>query len=204
MIDLAELNRLRRLSRMRRAVVTAGQLHEEEAPEGSKGAMVTLTYRPEVHWRRQHISECLAAWRTEFRGDTFRYVWVLELTKKGKPHYHVLIWIPRGRKLRKPDTSEAWPWGMTRVEWARNAVGYLVKYATKGTDDCKFPRGARLYGMGGLTRKSRESVGWSVLPRYIREQVEPSHRVARCPGGGWICKETGEFYRAVNLRECYA
>lgn len=203
-MNLAELNRQRRLSRMRRAVVTAGQLHSEAAPKGARAAMITLTYRPDAQWRRQHISECLAMWRKELRKHRFRYVWVMELTRAGKPHYHVLVWLPKGTKLQKPDISGAWPWGMSKIEWARNAVGYLVKYASKGNEDWDIPRGARIYGVGGLKEEAREILRWAILPLYIREQVEPSDQVTRSPGGGWVSKVTGTWFPAIDLRECYA
>src|SRR5690606_16986167 len=126
------------------------------------------TYRPDAAWRPEHISQALAAWRKEMRGRRLRYVWVLELTKAGKPHYHVMVWLPAGVLLEKPDRSGAWPHGMSRIEWARNAVGYLVKYASKGTDGINLPRGARLFGVGGLNADSRLKRAWAMLPRYQR------------------------------------
>lgn len=196
---LAAFNAERRLRRMRRGVVTGGELHREERGASCVAIMVTLTYRPEVHWRRDHISSCLAHWRDELRGRKLRYVWVMELTKAGRPHYHVVVWLPIGVRLGKPDQSGAWPYGFSRIEVARNAVGYLVKYATKGTDGVNLPRGARLFGVGGLSADSRLRRAWVMLPRYQRKRCEPGDRVVRMRGGGWIARETGEFWPAAEF-----
>jgi hypothetical protein len=198
LISLRELNRRRRLSRMRRGVVTAGELHRDEHGQRVRAAMITLTYRDDVRWSPQHISECLKKWRAEL-GGKLKYVWVMELTKRGRPHYHVVVWLPHGRKLRMPDRSGAWPHGMSQIAWARNAVGYLVKYATKGSAGLELPKGARLFGVGGLNADSRLQRSWVMLPLYIRKCVQAGDRVKRCPGGGWVSSDTGEWWPAVSL-----
>lgn len=196
---LAAFNAERRLRRMRRGVITGGELHREERGASCRAVMITLTYRPDINWRSEHISQCLAHWRDELRGRKLRYVWVMELTKAGRPHYHVVVWLPIGLRLEKPDRSGAWPHGMTRIEVARNAVGYLVKYATKGTDGVNLPRGARMFGVGGLSADSRVKRAWAMLPRYQRVRCEPGDRVARLRGGGWIARETGEYWPAAEF-----
>lgn len=196
---LRELNVQRRLSRMRRGVVAAGELHREERGAHGVAVMVTLTYRPDALWKPTHISECLAHWREELRGRKLRYVWVLELTQAGKPHYHVLLWLPIGVRLAMPDKSGAWPHGMTRIERARNAVGYLVKYASKGTDGVNLPKGARLFGVGGLSADSRLRKAWAMLPRYQRERCSVEDRCIRLRGGGWVSRDTGEYWPAAEL-----
>lgn len=190
----AATNRERRIRRMRRGVVTSGELHRDMGR--AVVAMITLTYRPDVAWRPEHISAALQNWRRELGGRPLRYVWVMELTKRGVPHYHVLVWLPGGARLEKPDQSGAWPHGWSRIELARNAVGYLVKYATKGTDGYSIPRGARLFGVGGLDAARRRVRSWHMLPRYVRTQCSPSDRVRRARGGGWLSPVSGEFWRA--------
>jgi hypothetical protein len=191
----AALNRARRLRRMKRGVVTAAELHRGEG--AARTMMVTLTYRPGVQWRAEHISNALKHWRRELRGRALRYVWVMELTQRGVPHYHVLIWSD-GARLGKPDESGAWPHGWSRIEWARNPVGYLVKYASKGTDRT-LPRGARLFGVGGLSEPGRVQRRWWMLPRYIRQKVAAEDRVRRMEGGGWVALADGRWWTS----ECF-
>lgn len=184
---------------MRRGVITGGELHRDEYGAASVVLMITLTYRPDVEWRPEHISACLAAWREELGGLKLRYVWVLELTKAGRPHYHVVVWLPIGRRLQMADRSGAWPHGMSRTEVARNPVGYLVKYASKGTDGANLPRGARLFGVGGLSAAGRVRRAWRMLPRYQRVRCEPGDRVVRARGGGWLARATGEYWPAAEV-----
>ena len=98
--------------------------------------MVTLTYREDVEWSPRQVSgylKCVREWAR--RKDIFiHYVWVLELTKRGRPHYHVLFWLPKGVSMPKADKQGWWKHGMTRSEWAHSPVGYLCKYTSKGID----------------------------------------------------------------------
>lgn len=158
-----------RLRRMRGSVQSAAQLLQEEAQAHGhrcKAAMLTLTYRPEVDWSPRHVTGLLKNVREwhKRRGHVCRYAWVLELTEAGRPHYHVLFWLPRGLTLPKPDKQGWWPHGMTRIEWARSPVGYLVKYASKGIDGDELPKGARLSGCGGLSGAARAVRSWRLCP----------------------------------------
>ena len=98
--------------------------------------MVTLTYRDDVDWSPRQVSnylKCVREWARR-KGIFIHYVWVLELTKRGRPHYHVLFWLPKGVSMPKADKQGWWKHGMTRSEWAYSPVGYLCKYTSKGID----------------------------------------------------------------------
>ena len=183
---------------MKRGVLTSGRLLHEETTRGGfrfRVAMLTLTYRPDVSWDARHVTQCIKRIRAYLRrrGHACRYVWVLENTKAGKPHYHVLLWLPRGLTLPKPDKRGWWPHGLTRIEWARNAIGYLAKYASKGSGGHPFPKGARLHGSGGLSASARAERAWWLAPSWVREHFSLEMRPARAPGGGWISRVTGEW-----------
>lgn len=184
-----------RLSRLRRSVVTAARLHEESIKTHGHRcgvAMLTLTYSPYEDYQPRHISDLLKHIRQYLKrkGFRFRYVWVMELTKSGVPHYHVVLWLPRGVTLPKPDKRGWWPYGMTRIEWAKKPVAYVAKYASKAeSSKFRFPEGARLHGNGGLELADRRERAWWVLPQYIRETT-PDYRhtgpTKRAKGGGWV------------------
>lgn len=181
-----------RVSRLRRAVKTAARLHGEEVPR-FKTAMLTLTYAPGQEWAAFQITALMKCIREYLRrrGAVFRYVWVLELTKAGVPHYHVMLWLPRGVTLPKPDKRGWWPYGHTRIEWARYPVAYLAKYASKGYSG-KLPEGARLHGCGGLSLTGRLERAWWLVPSYVREVWNAEQKPNRAHGGGWRNKE-GEW-----------
>ncbi|HPE81494.1 MAG TPA: hypothetical protein PKZ35_15985 [Gammaproteobacteria bacterium] len=182
---------------MKRSVITSARLLQEDMTLGGarfRGAFLTLTYRADVEWRQGQVTGCIKAIREYLarRGHAMRYVTVMELHKSGRPHYHLLIWLPRGVTLPKPDKRGWWPHGGTKIEWARNPVGYLAKYASKGTDG-RFPKGARLTTSGGLSLRARFERAWWLAPGWVREHFAVEDRPARAPGGGWVSRISGDW-----------
>jgi len=95
--------------------------------------------------------------------------------------------------MPKADKRGWWCQGMTQTVWARNAVGYLAKYASKGNGDQVISKGVRLYGIGGLSASSRLNRAWWNLPSGVRVWGFPSDRWRRAPGGGWVSRSSGEW-----------
>lgn len=189
-----------RLKKLRCTVLTAARLHLQERPRW-RVAMLTLTYRPDVEWAPGQVSTVvrhIRQWLAR-KGHPMRFVWVQEFTKKGRPHYHLLLWLPLGLTIPKPDKQGWWPWGMTKIEWARNAVGYIAKYASKGDSLALPAKGARMHGNGGLTGEALLEQRWWKLPGWLRGDVKPSDRVRRAAprsGGGFVNPDTGEVFRS--------
>lgn len=188
----------KRLSRMRKSVITSARLHCEDLQKGGfrfQALMLTTTYAPESEWGARDVTglvRCIREWCRR-RSIEFRYHWVLELTKAGRPHYHLLMFVPRGVMLPKPDKRGWWRLGFTRIERARNAVGYLAKYASKGATALAMPAGARLHGGGGLEPQSRAERSWWMLPQWVRSQVKPEDRTTKVTGG-FLARASGEFF----------
>ena len=175
--------------------------------------MVTLTYRPGVEWEPRHVSgflKCVREWARRCQCGVFAYVWCAELQRRGAVHYHCLMWFPDNVTLPKPDTRGWWPHGFTSIERARNAVGYVAKYASKvATKMGDFPRGLRLQGSGGLGERARCQRRWCMAAKWVRDKVlgrdEPKgwqhwpgvdlRKVSLGNGqGGYLCRDTGELY----------
>jgi len=217
---------LQRVFRMRKGILTASRLINARLADyrNAKGrqvhwvpVMVTLTYADNVAWQSEHISayiNCVQKWGMR-QGYKFPYAWVMELTKKGKPHYHCIIWIPRRLQLPKADKRGWWPCGMTNTVRATNPYGYLSKYASKahvveeviidpatGKEIIKkhtFPKGARIHGIGGITGREAAIIAWWKLPKVLRLGDEGSHKWRRRLGGGWHCisgEAQGEIYES--------
>lgn len=197
-----------RLLKMRRSVVTTSRLVTSGLQRGGfryRAAFLLLSYRDVDGWRPDHLSAFFHVLREWCRrqGVTVPYVWVAELQERGAVHYHVLLWLPRGLTLPKPDKRGWWPHGFTSIRWARRPVGYMAKYASKGGRSgsvadgggccAEFPRGLRLHGFGQVDRAVRRVRGWWMLPAYIRDVCSSSDGVRRCPGGGWIASASGEW-----------
>ena len=189
-----------RLKRLQCSVLTAARLHAQQRPRW-RVAMLTLTYRPDVNWSPGQISEVVRHIRQYLkrRGVPMRQVWVQEFTKKGRPHYHMLLWLPLGLTLPKPDKRGWWPYGMTKIEWAKNAVGYIAKYASKGDSLALPAKGARMHGNGGLTDEALQEQRWWKLPGWLRHKVIPAEGVKRAvarSGGGFVHPGSGEVYKS--------
>jgi len=194
---------LSRLRRLKRSVITSARLIQEEVDsdpsERFHAVMVTLTYRQDSDWCPYQITQYIKAVRAWFlrRGSLIRYLWVHELTKAGKTHYHVLFWLPKRLQMPKADKRGWWPHGMTKTEKVkRNAVGYVAKYASKGSDD-SVPKGARLCGSGGLSGDARAERAWWLCPGYVRAWCpDYADRPRRAQGGGWVAKGSGDYLPA--------
>jgi hypothetical protein len=197
-----------RAKRLRKGVITGARLHEQEASSsGFRGrwAMLTTTYREGADSSPRDISGLLRHVRGHFGrvarrryglgAPRFRYTWVLELTKRHRPHYHVLFWLPRGVKIPKPDNQGWWPHGSTRIEWARHAVGYMAKYASKFCSEAAryLPRGFRTHAVGGLNKESQRELRWWKSPLDAREALG-SFADIRKVLGGYADKLTGEIW----------
>lgn len=204
-----ELDRSRiKAQRLKKSVITGARLHDQEATKGStRGAwyMLTTTYADGSTSSPRDVSELLKrirgyfnrVVRIKYRGNrpVFRYLWVGELTKRLVPHYHILIFIPRGVFIPKADSRGWWPHGLTQIQKARNAVGYLAKYASKfcaATAEA-FPKGFRTHAVGGLSNESKRELRWWKAPSEAREALGPLADIRKALGG-YVDKLTGEFW----------
>lgn len=184
-----------RLARLRRSVLSAAHLFQQQWSGFRRPgiAMLTLTYRDVNAFEPRHISELLKRIRQwlQRRKKRFMYVWVAELQQRGALHYHVLIWLPRGLTLPKPDKQGWWSHGSTRIEWARKPVGYLCKYVSKFDVEGGLPKGARLHGAGGFSKASQSIRQWLNLPTWLKSFAGVGSRFVRIKGVGLVDRDSG-------------
>jgi len=176
---------------------------------------VTLTYAEANSWRAEHISDAVQGFRKWCmrHGHKCRYTWVGEiqpqrLAKTGDAvvHYHLLAWLPVGVRMphwdRRTDSRAAW-WqhGMTNTQPALAGVGYLMKYLSKLGQFHRFPKGLRLYGIGGLNKDGKAVRQWINLPQWAKHDhgVGDLARLA----GRLVVRATGEIlespYRVLKV-----
>jgi hypothetical protein len=208
----------RRIRRLKRSVWASGHLHgmAENGFRPDVPWFVTPTYVGVDDWKSDHISDAVQSFRhwCDSHGHRCRYTWVGELQKRGAVHYHLLVWLPRGVQMPKWDQPHKlasgkvkpafWRHGMTNTEIAKSGVGYLMKYLSKLGEFHRFPKGMRLYGIGGLCKTGRKVRSWYNLPEWVKrsygvgdvvrkrsslivratgEILEPAFRVALAPAG---------------------
>lgn len=197
---------LTRLKKLHSSVLTAARLHVQSKPNW-RVVMITPTYAPGEYWCSKDITrlvKCIRQWLSR-KGIEMRYVWVMEYTKKGAPHYHMLVWLPLGITLPYPDKRGWWTKGWTNQEWAKNAIGYIAKYASKGSALVQYVRGARHHGNGGMEGEALLEQRWWKLPVWMRDLATPSDRVRRGAKGmgGYVNPETAEvFYSPYEVVFC--
>lgn len=192
---------MQRSSRCRRSILNTARMitHRlQHAHVRYQVAFITLTYADGDDWNPRHISAFLHCVRQYLkrRGWPMLGLWKAETQKRGAIHYHLLLWLPRGVNLPKPDKQGWWSWGMTNITRARNAYGYVAKYLKK-EEQGNLPKGARLFGLLGLESIEKREVRWWNTPRWIREKWPVEHDPRRAKGGGWVSSMTGEIAAAA-------
>jgi len=190
-----------RIKRMKTSVGHAARLlHFDAHTEASAGLwnkkFITLTYADADGWQPGHFSafrNALKCW-CRARRVRLRFVWVAELQKRGALHYHVVVWLPRGKFLPQADTQGWWPHGMTNIVTAQSPIGYITKYASKTTaaQAAGYPKGARMCGHGGLTPEGRRHVRYWQSPFWVRDSLGGRADIRKV-SGGYMDKLTGEF-----------
>ena len=195
----------RRLSRMRRGVISAARLVQEEMQDGGhryRVAFVTVTYRPAETWSPGDIRALVKHYRHwgQRRNAQLRIVWVAEVhsgygENRGRLHYHLVIFVPRGLTPPMPDKQGWWRKGMSNCKWAHRPIGYLAKYASKGQRGLALPVGARLWGVSGLGSVVRTKLVFALAPKWLQDMCEPGEVVKRLPHGWWRNCTTGWEYR---------
>ncbi|MGO4703557.1 rolling circle replication-associated protein [Dyella sp. 2RAB6] len=194
-----------RVKRMRTAVGHAARLlhfdaHMERHAQRWNMKLITLTYAKVDGWRPGHF----AAFRDNLRkwcqanGVHARWVWVAELQERGALHYHIIVWLPKGKFIPTPDKVNKhhkwWPHGQTNVKTAHSAVSYIAKYASKTTagQAGMYPRGARMHGCGGLDREARRHIRYWQAPFWVRDALTGRADIRKV-SGGYMDRFTGEF-----------
>lgn len=199
----------RRVNRLKKSVWASGHLHGlDDHDRFTKCWFVTLTYALANAWMPDHMSKAVQGYRNWCAsvGVACRYTWVaeiqpkrLERTGQAVVHYHLLAWLPDGVVMPKWDVPTRkrggyrlpfWPHGMANREKAFSGVGYLMKYLSKLGELTVFPKGLRLYGIGGLTDQGRSVRRWLNLPAWVK-LVAGVGDVCKV-GTSFVLKATGE------------
>jgi hypothetical protein len=182
-----------RLAKLRMNVGFSARAHavSEKRAHREQAIMVTMTYAGDNSaWRPDHLKTATDLFRKwcKRRRLACRYVWVAELQKRGVIHYHLIAWLPLAVRMPKWDRAGWWPHGMTKTEVARNAVPYILKYLSKDASKTfgDFPRGARLYGIGGLDASLRRARSWLNRPSFVQGNGSIDDPWKRAKGGGWV------------------
>jgi len=87
-----------------------------------------------------------------------------------------------------------WQHGMTNTQIAKSGIGYLMKYLSKLGEFSLFPKGLRLYGIGGLNAAARAVRTWLNLPEWAKRAYGVGDLVRQ--SGRLMVQATGEFLKS--------
>lgn len=215
---------LARLKRMRRNVLASGNLIHGRFQNWRGGfrhrvLFGTLTYRPGVEPSPTDMARLWDLYRKWCKrvGIDPVYLWVAELHKSGRVHYHFILWVPFGTRVPYFDQYRTvptdrppylgigpirhvawWPHGFANMKPSHSPVGYLAKYASKavkqvGDDMHTYPRGLRIYGVGGLDAEQKQTRRYINWPAWLAGNRGPESNMKRI-SGGWIDRDTLDFW----------
>lgn len=185
-ISIDTLTQRKRLGRLRVSLLNTLQQCDKDAKRiGYQGWFVTATYRNGVVWSPLHISHLMHrirmwAKRVKYRhlgkqckGFTLSGGWACELMQNGRPHYHIVLYVPIGLVLPKPDKQAWWRHGFTeRTRIRYSGAAYLSKYLSKSTSkDKDIPKGCRLSAAFGLSTKGKRVRTHFTHPKWLREML---------------------------------
>jgi len=178
--------------------------------------MITLTLRDDVNWEPNMMRDFMRHFVGVDNIDLRGYAWVCELTKAGKPHFHMLLLVRAGSNIPKPDSENDtqlaawWPHGSSEIVTARSHW-YIVKYVSKGhfvgTDGAwkQYPKGMRIFAVWVAPSVISPEARWyfrlSARPGWLREllaEVFPLAEWERPPWGGWRIWPPGDMPFNVN------
>jgi len=193
-----------RIQRLKKRTLESAKFFDDSR----KCWLITLTYRCTVEEEQTHLTKARALFfrwyaRNHPAAPKPRMVWVRELTKKGKLHYHIVM---TGDYPGKWDKLGLWPYGMTQVKNIKTsdtnsstiiALRYITKYISK--PDSKIDRrfkSWRSYGFAGFSMDEKKLVTYSLLPAWMKtfkvdDFLSPSRRLLKKGFkliSGWVYK----------------
>lgn len=165
--------------------------------KGVKKCMITLTYDTNgllfqpSEWSPNHITNYLKALRRRSGLEVLAYAWVVEVQKRGVPHYHIIL-LYKG-SVPYPDRSGMWRYGLSTLTLKIRSAFYLVRYTGKEyqKDFSRLPNGARAYAVSISNPELRKKMRAELLPEHIRERylVEGPEVLADLQRPSWLRSE---------------
>ena len=114
----------------------------------------------------------------------------------------MLAWLPRDAVMPKWDVARGrrrafWTQGMSNTQLAKAGVGYLMKYLSKLGEFTHFPKGLRLYGIGGLNAAARGIRTWLNFPEWAKRSFGMGDVIRQ--SGRLVVQATGEILSSPYL-----
>lgn len=156
---------------------------------------VTLTFREDirdVQTANKYFKKFMQRLRYRYKG--FKYLAVIEFTKEGRVHYHMISDLPY---IPNKDLAEIWSNGFVKINDIRgvdNVGAYMIKYMLKDLDDERL-KGNKAY----LCSKGLKTS--SVVRGNIVERVLKSYGITEESKKVFESSYTSEHHGNVSYTE---
>lgn len=109
---------------------------------------ITLTYAEMDTWEKGDMSRYINRLRGFLKEKLVAFCWIggMQMPRKAL-HYHLVIVVPIGTNVPKPDKQGHWYLGMSQMRTWKN-MAYFMRYFEKYHELQYYPKGFRLYGYG--------------------------------------------------------
>lgn len=183
--------------RQRSARKKLNQIISEQRRQAKRSRLravsVTLTYRESSEFNPKHISQFLDKLRRFLKRSDHKltYAWVLE--RAARLHYHLILWLPCRFAVSKENLKRWWQAGSTWVASCHSPKAwgcYMAKFYSLSV----LPKGARVFGYGGLDEVGKTAASRAGLPRWLSGILPRGATAKKCPGGGWYDTASGQIY----------
>ena len=178
--DFQEYAQKKRARIAKRSIRKFGKIAKGYLKMGWEAIAVCLTYRDLEAWEmgKRALSKYLNALRMYIARKyrvRFLYCWVREMQERGVPHYHILLIVPKGVRIPKPDQSW-WEWGMSNVKLLRfrgrkKIEYYLMDYLEKEIEEVDGVGYLRYSHVFGVSQLVKTDSWWEYVDfhRYLKK-----------------------------------
>lgn len=165
-VDTEEQKHLRK----RRRITAWMKYYSDEVNLGKQrsrpyeAVFITLTYENNDLFEVGQIRSYIKLIKERLGEKLISYAWVCESQKRHVPHYHILLIVKRGTRIRKPDEKD-WKYGMSNVQKCYKGLYYIISYLKK-LYDTVLPKHARCFGIfaRGIIKRS---IRVDTLPNWV-------------------------------------
>lgn len=164
--------------------------HGRDRSKPYDGIFVTLTYKDNDQVKPGDIRTYLHRLKKRLGPKLIGYAWVLEMQKRGVPHYHIMIVVKKGTRIEKPDRKD-WTGGSSNISRCKKGVYYIISYCKKALDlDANYPKGFRIFAVYSKDNDTKYFIRRKSLPFWLMDQLQDlyllSKTIIKKIGSSWL------------------
>jgi hypothetical protein len=133
---------------------------------------ITLTYRDNESHKKGDVRTYLHRLKKRLGDKLIAYAWVLEMQKRGVPHYHIMLIVKKGTRVSKPDKGD-WSGGHSNIQKAYKGIYYIISYLKKSIDlEIEYPKGYRIFAVYSSQKVVKYFIRRKSLPFWLMDLLQ--------------------------------